>query len=43
MGEIVSQCITIWNYHNVHFKYITILIVNFASLKVENKDSEWGL
>lgn len=29
MGKIFSQCIS--NHHNVHFKYFTILYVNYRA------------
>ena len=36
-GEILSQCIWISNHHTVHFKYLTILFVNYTSIKLGEK------
>lgn len=36
-GRNPSQCICISNYQIIHFKYLTILFVNFTSVKVEEK------
>ena len=33
--EILSQCIHISNHHIVHVKYVTILFVNYTSIKLE--------
>ena len=38
MGEILSQCILIANHHVVHFQYLTILFVNYISLKLGEKN-----
>ena len=34
---IISQCISIANYHIVYFKYIAILFVNYTSIKLEGE------
>ena len=34
MGEILSQCICISNHHIVDFKYLTILFVHYAPVKL---------
>ena len=31
---IISQCIHISNHHIVHFKYITVLSVNYVSINL---------
>ena len=33
--EIISQCICISNHPSVHFKYLTILYVNYTSIKLK--------
>lgn len=38
--EIFSRCIHISNHHNTHFKYATILFVNYISVKLENKKDQ---
>ena len=35
MGEILSQCICIINPHIVHYKYLTVLFVNYTSIKLK--------
>ena len=37
MGGILSQCIFTLNYHFVHFKYLTILFLNYFSIKLKRK------
>ena len=34
---ILSQCLHIANCHNVNFKYLTILFVNYISMKLKRK------
>ena len=34
MGGVLSQCILVSNHHDVHFKYLTILYANYASIKM---------
>ena len=34
---MLSQGIHISNHHNIHFKYLRILFVNYTSLKLEKK------
>ena len=38
VGEILSQCKHISNYYIVHIKHLTILFVNYTSIKLEKKD-----
>ena len=35
---ILSQCVDISNYHDVHFKYLTILFVSYTSMKLKLKE-----
>ena len=37
MGGILSQCICISNHHVVHFKHLTILFVNYTSIKLRER------
>ena len=41
MGEILSQCThtsnCISNHHKVHFEYLTILFVNYITIKLKKK------
>ena len=37
MGRILPKCIRISNHHQIHFKYLTILFVNYTSIKVKKK------
>lgn len=37
MGEILSQGMYTSNHHNVHFKYLTIVFVNYTSIKLRGK------
>ena len=37
MGEILLQHICILNHHDVHFKYFTILFVDYISIKLKSK------
>ena len=34
-GGILSQCTHTSNYHDVHFQHLTILFVNYVSIKVK--------
>lgn len=34
MGGILSQCMHMSNYHNVHFKYMTILFAKYTSINL---------
>lgn len=34
---VVSKCIYVSNHRVVHYKYITVLFVNYASIKLEKK------
>lgn len=44
MVGIHSQCLWISNHYIVHFKYFTILFVNYISVKLEGKkEKEMGL
>ena len=37
VGRIFSQCTHISNLHMVHLKYLTILFVNYISMKLEKR------
>ena len=41
MGGILSQRIHLSNYHDAHFKYLTILFVNCTSIKLEKNKGQW--
>lgn len=36
MGGILLQCIRISNHYDVHLRYLTILFVNYISIKPKN-------
>ena len=33
MGEILPQCIYLYNHHVVHFEYLIFLFVNYTSVE----------
>lgn len=37
MVGTLSQCIPTSNHHDAHFKYLTNLLVNYASIKLKRK------
>lgn len=37
MGGIPSQCVCISNHHDVHFKFLTVSFLNYASIKLKGK------
>lgn len=39
MREILSNCIGVSNHHDVHFKFLTIIYVNFASVVLKLKQA----
>ena len=44
IGDPFTMCICISNHHDVHFKYLKILLVKFNSIKQKNKikSRKWG-
>lgn len=38
MGGILSKCMLVLNHHDVHFNYLTILLVNYTSIKQKIND-----
>lgn len=37
MGGILSQCVHVSDHHVVHFKYLTILFVNYTLIKIQSQ------
>ena len=37
MGGILFQCVCTKSHHNLHFKYLTVLLVHYISIKLEKK------
>lgn len=36
-GGLLSQCMSISSHHDMHFKYLGILFVNYTSIKLKKK------